>query len=77
AAAEDQFEAGKQMEEALGAKPAVLRNRAGLAWMLLRRGARGDRSRANALMGEVVEGCESLGIDPRVKYIVPFERLSQ
>ncbi|MCP4039744.1 MAG: hypothetical protein GY733_22565, partial [bacterium] len=41
-AAEDQFEAGKQMEEALGAKPAVLRNRAGLAWMLLRRGARGD-----------------------------------
>ncbi|MCP4037984.1 MAG: tetratricopeptide repeat protein [bacterium] len=75
-AAEDQFEVGNEMEEGLGAKPAVLRNRAGLAWMLLRRGANGDRPRANALMGEVVEGCKSLGIDPHVKYIVPFERLS-
>jgi hypothetical protein len=76
-AGEIQFEAGIASEEALGAKPAGLRSRAGLARMLLRRGERDDRPRALALMEEVVKGCERLGIDPRARYVAPFERLSQ
>ncbi|MCP4006814.1 MAG: AAA family ATPase [bacterium] len=70
-----QFEAGLARETALGAKPAMLRSQAGLARLLMRRGTNNDRSDALALMDEVVTGCEQLGIDPREKYIAPFERV--
>ncbi|MCP5068204.1 MAG: hypothetical protein GY946_16705 [bacterium] len=53
----------------------MLRNRAGLAGLLLRRRARGDRSRAQTLMEETIKGCNRLGISPRQKYIIPLERL--
>ncbi|MCP3985822.1 MAG: AAA family ATPase [bacterium] len=72
-----QFEAGMKMERELGAKPAVLRSKAGLARLFLRRRMKGDQSRAMALMEQVVKGCEELGINPHLKYVVPFERLSQ
>ncbi|MCP4006815.1 MAG: AAA family ATPase [bacterium] len=76
-AGEAYFEEGYAREKAFGARPVMLRSRAGLACLLLRRGARGDRSRADALMEEVLSGCEDLGIHPDVKYVEPFERLLQ
>ncbi|MCP5044367.1 MAG: hypothetical protein GY944_25330, partial [bacterium] len=70
-----QFERGLAQEMALGARPCELDSRAGLARLLVRRGHRGDEHRAHGLMNEVVSGSEQLGIDPRAKYVVPFERL--
>ncbi len=75
-AGEAYFEAGLAGEEALGARPAILRTQAGLARLLLRRGASGDRDRANKLMDAVVAGCSELGIDPSLRYVTPFESLS-
>ncbi|MCP4004389.1 MAG: hypothetical protein GY725_09360 [bacterium] len=72
-----QFDEGIAREKALGAKPAVLRSKAGLACLLARRRAKGDHRRAQDLMDEVLTGCKGLGIDPRQKYIAPFERLLQ
>ncbi len=69
------FEAGLAQEIKLGARCCELESRAGLARLLVRRGHGGDKHRARTLMKEVVSGAEQLGIDPRVKYVVPFERL--
>ncbi|MCP3985908.1 MAG: AAA family ATPase [bacterium] len=74
-AGEAEFDTAIRMEKALGAKPAALCSQAGLARLLLRRDAHGDRSRAIALMDEVVAGCSSLSIDPHTKYVLPFEQL--
>ena len=61
-AALDHFETAIAMDTRMGAVPAVVRSKLGMACALECRAASGDAARARALLGEAVDAARSLGM---------------